>query len=486
MATGDEVVDVTPHRSLLRKIGSASFTVSESISELIANALDARLDNAPIEIQVNIGNDRIDVQDDARGMTLEVLRYAIRMAWPMQEILEYGTNRKREFGLGMKTACASLGEKWKLTTVATESPDAFEVEFDLEKWASSGPDEVEWTVPIRRIEKSKSELSGQSHGSVISVSKLKVKPILGPLKSELARAFMPHLRGGDTILVNGSKVSPPEYDLKADSHVEINLAVLGHRITGWGALMKESSQKSLYGFHLYRRGQLIEAYDKSFIPIHPTSARIIGEVHLDFVPVNFTKKGFEKESQEWYHAKESLRRVLKPLVGQARQKQGKFQRTKMEDQKVADMKSAVTRTAAAALQENGAVAEAAPRADGSKKVVAGRKANTLAPTPTKHGLIVAGREVYIQHQFAPLGEAGPVRSHFYDGSASELVVFTNTDSVVSRLKIAPEVLVLFHVSEAVAEFLFDEGKLSGIEARRFAMDWQRRAAAAMLSGEKGQ
>lgn len=490
MAAGREIVDCTPHKSLMRKIGSASFSVSESISELLANSFDARVNEAPVNVTVDIAADRIVVRDDGRGMPIDVLKFAVRMAWPMQDVVSYGADRKREFGIGMKTACASLGDKWQIFTAPVKGEQAFRVDFDLTEWATAPADsDSAWQIGIEKMPVANSPFStGAPHGTILLIERLKVKPILGALKSELARAYMPHLKLGDSIEVNGEPLKAPDYEIITGSRVEIEIEILGHTVRGWGGLMQKSSQRSMYGFHLYRQGQLIETFDKSFIPVHPTSARIIGEVHLDFVPVNFTKKGFEKESREWYLAREALRKRLKPLVGEARKKQGKFKRTKMEDQKLADAKGAAESTVAGAQVAIGHLRDKTEARPAGPSATPSRSATEppLAPTsaPTRHDLVVNGQPVHIQHQFAPLGEQGPVRSHFFDKAASELVVFTNSESALVRLGIPPEALLLFHVSEAVAEFLFDSGEMDAPQSRKFAMEWQKRMAEAMRPREK--
>src|SRR5204863_10224052 len=42
--------------------------------------------------------------------------------------------------------------------------------------------------------------------------------------------------------------------------------------------------------------------------------RIVGEAHLDFVEVNFNKKGFQTQTPEWKLACEVMREHLKPVV----------------------------------------------------------------------------------------------------------------------------------------------------------------------------
>ena len=103
---------------------------------------------------------------------------------------------------------------------------------------------------------------------------------------------------------------------------EFSIEVDGNKIHGWYGLLKEGSQKGLYGFTTFRRGRMITIYDKIGIPEHPTVARIVGEIHLDHIPVTYNKREFIKESEEYIKTEEVLSEEFKNLVRDARKKAG--------------------------------------------------------------------------------------------------------------------------------------------------------------------
>ena len=76
----------------------------------------------------------------------------------------------------------------------------------------------------------------------------------------------------------------------------------GHRLTGWVGLLMSRSIKGDYGINLYRNKRLISAFDKFGIRSHPDAAKVVGELSLDHVPVNFHKTGFLTESPEYRSA----------------------------------------------------------------------------------------------------------------------------------------------------------------------------------------
>lgn len=54
--------------------------------------------------------------------------------------------------------------------------------------------------------------------------------------------------------------------------------------------------------HLFRHGRLIKAFEKFGFPAHPENAKIVGELNMDHVPVNFSKSAFIEESSEYKKA----------------------------------------------------------------------------------------------------------------------------------------------------------------------------------------
>ena len=92
------------------------------------------------------------------------------------------------------------------------------------------------------------------------------------------------------------------------------------RVHGWIGVQR-FDDKSNFGIDLIRNGRTIRVAEKdaffNFVndigvseleyPIDQTFGRIVGEVHLDHVPVDYTKQDFERPSREWTEAMNFLR-----------------------------------------------------------------------------------------------------------------------------------------------------------------------------------
>ena len=103
--------EVPPDPSLMEDIGATSFTVAEAIVELVANSLDARPeDDRKLNVDVKVSGDEVSVVDDAKGRNWTDSKEAVRLGVKMDALVgTSGTPLKGKFGLGMKTASASLG-----------------------------------------------------------------------------------------------------------------------------------------------------------------------------------------------------------------------------------------------------------------------------------------------------------------------------------------------------------------------------------------
>jgi hypothetical protein len=92
------------------------------------------------------------------------------------------------------------------------------------------------------------------------------------------------------------------------------------RVRGWIGVQR-FDDKSNFGIDLIRNGRAIRVAEKDAFftftddfgvseleyPIDQTFGRIVGEVHLDHVPVDYTKQDFERPSREWTEAMNFLR-----------------------------------------------------------------------------------------------------------------------------------------------------------------------------------
>lgn len=322
-------VETIPDPSLMVKIGATSFTVAEAVAELAANSFDARVRERKgdqiigkrLDVDVLVTPEEVRVIDNGKGMPLDVLKEAIRLSADMDRVTKDTTSRKGMFGMGMKTACASLGLDWSITTRPVGSSFEYFVDFDLEEVESlSKQGKAQWKALIEERERSqKGPLAKHEHGTAISIKRLRdPNPLPGSVLQQLGASYGPHIRQGDLITVNNEKAEPREFKLIEGSKVEFDEQCGSHRITGWVGLDVITHNDDAFGLNLYRKDQLVSAWDKSWFPVHLMTSRIQGEVNLDFVPPNFYKKGFETQSQQWREAERVMRRVLQPVVQTSR------------------------------------------------------------------------------------------------------------------------------------------------------------------------
>src|SRR2546422_2460203 len=121
-------IEITPNTLLMKHLGSSGHTLVRALSELVDNAVDSFLEHREAlkklkqtKLQVSIqmeryeGVERIIVRDDAFGMSAKELHDALTLA----ETAKPKSKVKGligHFGMGMKTACSSLGKEFKIKT----------------------------------------------------------------------------------------------------------------------------------------------------------------------------------------------------------------------------------------------------------------------------------------------------------------------------------------------------------------------------------
>jgi hypothetical protein len=132
-----------PDATLMWKIGSTSLGLAEALAELTANSVDARRYGQPLTVEIKHTRDKISVIDDAQGMTPEILAQALRLGVNMDAVLNRTEPRKGLFGIGMKAAAASLGDRWGISTRHADRPNeeflfvADKAEYDRHSGATS-------------------------------------------------------------------------------------------------------------------------------------------------------------------------------------------------------------------------------------------------------------------------------------------------------------------------------------------------------------
>jgi hypothetical protein len=309
-----ETIDATPDPTLMDKVGQTGYSLSEMVAEIGDNSIDAAAEGQPVEIDVDLGETYIRITDNALGMTKAQLTDAVRLGKSSKK------NKLGQYGLGLKAACVAMGSKFTIDTRPPNSPETFRVIWDSDEWAAKG----NWTFDIETLPASPKA----SHGTVITVEKLKVRAggKIATLRVDLGRRFAPFIRRGmATVRVDSKAVHAPKIDYLQDATLKVpnpgtfDITLTdGSRVHGSVGLMASSSQRGFYGFDTFRYGRMITTFDKFCFTHHPTLARIVGEIHMDNVPVTSNKREWIKESELYEEAVKKVRQAIAPYMAESR------------------------------------------------------------------------------------------------------------------------------------------------------------------------
>lgn len=366
-----ETIDVTPHPRLLAVLGDIEFAPWQCLAELTDNAFDDFLTAPPEgetpTVAISLpgrSSDRRDAQvwinDNGRGMSLEHLSGAVSAGWTSNA--RYG--KLGLFGMGFNIATARLGNSTTVRTTRAGDPEWISVTLDLRDMAQSAGFEV----PVIREPKDDPSVHGteivisglkpEQH-EALSRQQAKIRRVLGDVYSYLLREkgfsllvdntavqpLLPCIWNRDrAVVVRGERI--PAYieidkelspltacqncgrwqDLGITACEECgsrSLEVRERRIKGWLGIQRYS-HKTDFGIDFLRNGRKILVRDLSLFswvdpnepgarpipeyPIEvPNEGRIVGEIHLDHVRVNYQKNAFEYDTPEWKYAARQLR-----------------------------------------------------------------------------------------------------------------------------------------------------------------------------------
>lgn len=318
-------MDITPDKSLIKKLGYAGYTTEQALAELVDNAIDARLPDTPLLVHVTLDFAKkvIRVKDTGSGMDAEGLRTALTIAKGAP-----GNGKLGKFGIGMKSACSHLGRTFTLHTRTEDMDHALTVKYDEGEWL--GDETRDWT---------NFKVGVISDGTLAAGTSIRIDQLNVPLypnqaakiRKSFGIRYGPYIRDGQVkIQVNTRLCEPAEPQLLDGSRQELTIQLSqGRSISGWIGLLEKRSIKGDYGIHTYRRGRLIRAFDKMGVRTHPSVAMLMGELHLDHVPVNFHKTGFMEDSMEYKEAVDAF--ATCPAVAETLKKIPPVRKTADED-----------------------------------------------------------------------------------------------------------------------------------------------------------
>ena len=301
----DTTVDITPDKSLIKKLGMVGYKTEQAIAELIDNSIDARIKGVTEEICITFDfkRKRITVSDDGKGMDIEQLADAMTIAKESKDDKSLG-----KFGIGMKSACSALGKRFEIYTSKVDSDDACRAVYDEDEWLSnkkSGWNNFGITT--------KPHEGRGWHGTRIVITEINV-PLypnqISTFRNHFGIRYGPYLQDSQVaIQINTKYCTPTEFNVVKGSRIHVDMHLeFGYHITGHIELLKKHSVQGTYGINLFKNGRLIKAFEKFGFPPHPKNSKVIGKLNLDHVPVNFAKNTFIEESPEYVQAVEKFRR----------------------------------------------------------------------------------------------------------------------------------------------------------------------------------
>ncbi|MEE9600149.1 MAG: ATP-binding protein [Thermoplasmata archaeon] len=470
-----EEVLIPPRKRLMRTIGLAGYSIPEAINELVDNSIDAAIEGQPLLVQVLIGKAEIAVKDNGTGMNADALQKAF--------ILAETTKRDKlgRYGIGLKSASTFLGKWFRVETSPQGDARKYSITWDEDEWLKGRQDE--WKLTLHKLPKE----NPQDHGTNVTIRRLKhpMRGLVTRLRKQLAQSHSPRIKSKEVeIWVNRKRLSVPRYKLIEGSHKNFDLEVRGDRIYGWHGLLERGSQKGLYGFTTYNRNRTITTYDKIGIRTHPTLSRIVGEVHMDHVPVSYTKREFLRDSIEYREAEEALKIEFRQLVRDA-QKAAATSRLTPKVKKRLEAYKAYLQQALKAPELRGyrlpvgvdfedveawEILDSTPR---DVEIESRSPPSQEAPqTPgqkgdherkprekhdeTRNTIRIKGRRFDYEHRLESLGLDGPWKDVQVDERRRLIEIMTNTDFPLFSLTKDLVLYSLIHIAESVAEIMVRE------------------------------
>jgi hypothetical protein len=314
-------IDIVPDKSLLSRIGESGHTFYEAVAEFIDNSIDAKTpqqksgsEKLLINIVINVKKKFFSISDNGRGMDKRTLANCARLGHSEKTALELGYA-----GIGIKSGALTLGHNYVVRTGEKGSQLGNEFEYDEQRFLAN---QNGWEIPARSFVKNRDD-----HGTTVTIRKVDkinlIHPKIQYLKNDIAKRYRSFIKKGNVVItVNKQEVKVQSINWVDGYPKDFKIPTEFGEIHGKIGLMKESSQKGYYGFDMFRNGRMIESNSKFAIGTHPTTARISGEIHLDFVKVSHEKNKFLTETVQYSVAEDACKSssTFKAILREARKK----------------------------------------------------------------------------------------------------------------------------------------------------------------------
>jgi len=285
----------------------------EAIQEIIDNSVSHRIRGKKMKIDILfiMNSKKIAIYDiGGEGMDIRSLNF----------FFNWGETRERsvyDIGLysqGGKSAIGYLGRSFSLITSPINGDKAYKIEDDN-------------LMDTTKLKEYKALLLPAQHKegyTFIEIGNLKFNisnNFKEKLKEILIKTYRPLIKNQEIeIAIDKIKINVSDFPLDKEFNIqEIDFKLLlKYRVKGWiGRLTPRSGLKG--GIRCYYKGRLI--CKREFFghpdPSYKASLNfLIGEVFLDFVPVNTNKTDFHRESEEWRTVQEKMYFLLQPHINE--------------------------------------------------------------------------------------------------------------------------------------------------------------------------
>jgi anti-sigma regulatory factor (Ser/Thr protein kinase) len=329
-----EKIDVSPEMSMYRILSSQNYDISFALAEFIDNAIQAFYDQQPItptgeilEITLRFYSTDYHKSDLKNSIIIEDKGYGIDIS-SLTNAFQPATQQKQgglsEFGIGMKSAAVWFANKWIVDTFPRELKKGLSFQFDLDELLKNKQNEV-----------SLSNNDDIKQGTKITLCNLR-KPIKDEqykqICNDLTELYQLYTAGDDSFVsitaYFDDMLTELNYNYKTSEtlvaekylthnktryavgsekewYVNIDFEYEDHdknksHITGFIKLLSEGSYTKNPGLILFRHKRVIQGLRKApYVPIRLfqtsnkyASQRVYGQLHLDGLPVSFTKDKF--------------------------------------------------------------------------------------------------------------------------------------------------------------------------------------------------
>jgi len=319
----------------------------------------------PRMAEITRGAGIIRVRDNGIGLTRDMAEKAIKAGFSGNNPYD----SLGLFGMGFNISTGKMGRRTKFFTARRDEETAIEVIVDLEEIQRRGSYSVPFVrreKPQGFEQGTEVEISGwwpEGNANSDFVKKL-VQYGMPVVRREIGRRYATVLKNRNIrIVINGEHCEPYEHCIWDDSryverrnHGQIpavfrfdevigtqkrcgsctalvpqgqgncpacgsgSLRTIEERIRGWVGIQRFDHDTE-FGIDLIRNGRAIRIGEKAAFfeyvdefkkvikdyPIDQQYGRIVGEVHLNHVPVDFLKQDFQRSSPEWQRAMTFLR-----------------------------------------------------------------------------------------------------------------------------------------------------------------------------------